>query len=93
MDPNLSKKLCETLLKESLVSSDTIEHFDRFELIIDDIIECFPNYKDGSLHVINNLKKRLGKLLSIRAKAMNVDEDTLKKVKGLVFDAINVLIC
>lgn len=93
MESDLSKKLCEALLKESLVSSETIEHFDRFELIIDDIINCFPKYKDGNLHVINNLKQRLGKMLSIKARSMNIAPDVLKKLKELLFNSINVLLC
>lgn len=77
-----------------LVSSETIEHFDRFELIIDDIINCFPKYKDGNVHVINNLKQRLGKMLSNQGKIHECSSRCSEEAKRtLQFNWINVLLC
>jgi hypothetical protein len=62
------------LLKDGLISNNTIENKDRFELMVEDLLGCFPKYKNGDKHVINNLKKKIGKMLSIKAKVMKINE-------------------
>lgn len=57
----MSKKLCESLLKAGMVSSETVEYNDRFELLIDDMLGSLSKETECN---INNVKKRLGKMLS-----------------------------
>lgn len=48
-------------------------------------------YKNGDQVALNNLKRKIGKMLSIKARALNVNENSLKKIKSLIFDILNVI--
>ena len=41
---------------------------------------------------INNLKKKIGKMLSFKARNMKISDDSLKKIKVVIFNIINVLL-
>jgi hypothetical protein len=60
--------------------------------MVDDLLSCFPNYKNGDLMAINNLKKKIGKMLSFKARNMKISDDSLKKIKVVIFNIINVLL-
>lgn len=60
------------------------------ELAIDDLLACFPAYLDGNERSRNCLKKKIGRILSIKARSLNVSEDNLIKVKAIVYNKINV---
>lgn len=60
------------------------------ELAIDDLLACFPAYMDGNERSRNCLKKKIGRILSIKARSLNVSEDNLIKVKAIVYNKINV---
>lgn len=60
------------------------------ELAIDDLLACFPAYLDGNERSRSCLKKKIGRILSIKARSLNVSEDNLIKVKAIVYNKINV---
>ena len=60
------------------------------QLAIDDLLACFPAYMDGNERSRNCLKKKIGRILSIKARSLNVSEDNLIKVKAIVYNKINV---
>ncbi len=47
MQVDIGKDICESLLKDGLISENTVESQDRMDLIIDDLLDCFPNYTIG----------------------------------------------
>lgn len=60
-----------------------------FEKLTDEIIACYS----GQLKDItdaNALKKKLGKVISAKARELKVNEDDVKNMKTLLFEKINV---
>lgn len=90
MQLDLGKNICESLLKDGLISNNTAEERDKMEETIDDLLACFPAYLDGNERSRNCLKKKIGKILSIKARLLNISDDSLKKVKAVVYNKINV---
>jgi hypothetical protein len=39
---------------------------------MEDLIASFPKFKCGDQKTLNNIKKRIGKLLGLKAKAINI---------------------
>lgn len=68
----LGRKLCESLLGDGVVQGDVGEGCRRFEAIVDDILAHSPKYQSGDRQALNNLKAKLGKSLSIKARALNI---------------------
>ena len=73
MELQISKTICEALLKNNFITQDTVENYDRFQLLVDDLIASFPKFKYGDKIAVNNIKKRIGKILGIKARAMNIN--------------------
>ena len=42
--------------------------------MINDLLHCFPKYKNGDRYMINNFKKKIGKMLSNKARDMNINQ-------------------
>ena len=74
MELQMRKDICEALLKNNYITQDTVENYDRFELIVEDLIGSFPKFKQEDKMAVNNMKKRIGKILGIKARAMNLNE-------------------
>lgn len=60
-----------------------------FEKLTSEIIACHEGQIKG-INDVNALKKRLGKVISAKARELKVNEDDVKNMKALLFDKINV---
>lgn len=91
MQSQLIKALCESLLKDGLISGDTITNMQRFQSLADDLINCVLSAKCLDSRNLNGIKKGLGKLISSKARVLKVDDATVKMIKSLLYDKVNVI--
>lgn len=87
----LGKNLCESLLKDGLISQETAAHHKQFEHIVNELLQCFPEHEKSGAQGIHNLKKKLGKMLSMKAREMKISDELLKRTKTLIYLEVNVL--
>jgi hypothetical protein len=61
------------LLKGGLITQNAINNLELFEELSDQLLNCFPGtcYQDDGSS--DSMKKRLGKVISSKAKVLNVE--------------------
>ena len=85
-----TQDLCESLLSEGLISKSAMDCKKKFNSICEDILKCLPTDQKCNDEIIHTFKKKIGKIISIKARTMKISEAEIKRIKFLLFDKINV---